>query len=439
MASTTSTSKPFSLAIVGGGISGLTLAITLLQYDVPLTIYEAASSFGEIGAGVAFGPNAGRAMELMSRKIYDAFMKCKTGNVWEAHHNSWFTIRVGDARKAGKDGYVKEGEKVGDALFEIPLTSGGGRGGVYRAHFLDELVKDVPEGVAKFNKRLVELNEAQDGSGDMVLHFADGTTAQHSAVIGCDGIKSKTRTWLLGKDDHAARAVFSGKYAYRGLIPMDEAVELLGEEVAQNSQLFLGYYGHLLTFPIQHGKTMNVVAFSSRDTWNDDKWVVATSKEQMEADFAEWGPHVQKIVGAMQKPDIWALFNHLPCSTYTKGRVCLLGDAAHATTPHQGAGAGMCIEDSYILANLVKEASRVEELEKAFFAFDAVRRERTQKLVKTSKEAGMLYDFELLGDDLDTIQDNLLNRMGWIWNVDLEKQLNQAKKIFFSEDKTRII
>lgn len=150
----------------------------------------------------------------------------------------------------------------------------------------------------------------------------------------------------------------------------------------------------------------------------------------MDADFAEWGPHVQKIVGAMQKPDVWALFMHPPCNTYTKGRVCLTGDAAHATTPHQGAGAGMCIEDSYILANLIKEANTVADLERAFQAFDAVRRERTQKNVTTSKEGGMLYDFELLGDDLDRIQENFLSRMGWIWQVDLEGQLEQAKKIY---------
>jgi salicylate hydroxylase len=257
MASTTSSSKPYSLAIVGGGIAGLTLAITLLQYDVPLTIYEAAPHFGEIGAGVAFGPNAGRAMELMSPKIYEAFMKCKTGNADNSKSDSWFTIRVGNARKEDKEGYVRKGKKVGDALFEVPMHSKGGRGGVYRAHFLDELVKDVSEGVAKFDKKLVDMNEAEDGSGDMVLKFADGTTAQHSAVIGCDGIKSLSRKWLLGRDNPASEAVFSGKYAYRGLIPMEEAVELLGKEAAENSQMYLGYHGHLLTFPIEHGHTMN--------------------------------------------------------------------------------------------------------------------------------------------------------------------------------------
>ena len=178
--------------------------------------------------------------------------------------------------------------------------------------------------------------------------------------------------------------------------------------------------------------TIAVVAFSSRDTWDDEKWVVTTSKEEMEADFKEWGPHVQKIVGAMQKPDIWALFQHPPCDTYTKGRVCLLGDAAHATTPHQGAGAGMCIEDSYILASLIKDANNADELQRAFGAFDQVRRERTQKNVKTSYEAGRMYDFELFGDDLDKIEDSYMHRMRWIWDVDLKAQLEQAQKIMRS-------
>jgi salicylate hydroxylase len=149
----------------------------------------------------------------------------------------------------------------------------------------------------------------------------------------------------------------------------------------------------------------------------------------MQADFAEWGPHVQKIIGAMQKPDVWALFGHPPCDTYTKGLVCLLGDAAHATTPHQGAGAGMCVEDSYVLANLIKDANNTEELKRAFHAFDQIRRERTQKLVTTSHEAGKLYDFELLGDDLDKIQENCMHRMDWIWNIDLDAHLALAQKI----------
>lgn len=429
--------RGYNLAIVGGGISGLTLAITLQRYNIPITIYEAAAHFAEIGAGVYLGPNAGRAMKLMSPKIHDAFLKTRTVNQWKEKEDSWFTIRVGDERKADKDGFVRPGKKVGDALFDVPIEAEGERGGVYRAAFLDELVKDVPEHVAQFGKRLVDLSNASDGSGDMVLHFADGTTAQHAAVVGCDGIKSKTRPWLLGKDDPAASAEYSGKYAYRGLIPMDKAIDLLGEEVAANSSIFMGHGGHILTFPVQKGKTMNVVAFNTSKTWDNEQWVVTTSKADMQSDFEGWGSQVQAIIGAMEKPDIWALFMHPRARTFTSGRLCLLGDAAHATTPHQGAGAGMCIEDSYVLAQLLKDAADVEGVQAAFKAFDHVRRERTQLNVETSKEAGMLYDLELFGGDLDKIEKSFLSRMQWIWQFDIEEQVKEGQKIMRGENKAR--
>ncbi|KAF2705604.1 mannitol 1-phosphate dehydrogenase 2 [Pleomassaria siparia CBS 279.74] len=436
MTSTETSSKPFNIAIVGGGISGLTLAIASLQHDIPITIYEAAHHFGEIGAGVSFGPNAARAMKLMSPKITDAFLKCRTHNVWDSKKDSFFTCRIGDDRKADKDGFVSPGKKVGDTLFDLRFTEPTESGGVYRAHFLDELVKSVPANITNFGKKLANIKDAEDGSGDVVLIFEDGTTAQHTAVIGCDGIKSRTREHVLGKDDPATRAVFSGKYAYRGLIPMDQAIELLGEDVAQNSNMFFGYHGHMLTFPIEKGKTMNVVAFNSRETWDDPNWVVTTSKEDMKADYSAWGSTVKTIVSAMQKPDIWALFMHLPASTFVKGRVCLFGDAAHATTPHQGAGAGQCIEDGLIMSNLLKEAKSVEDLERVFKVFEEVRKERGLKNVTTSKETGMLFDFELegLGDDLERFEKIYTERMRWVWDVDLEGEVEKARKIYLQKD-----
>ncbi|KAI0454986.1 mannitol 1-phosphate dehydrogenase 2 [Xylaria acuta] len=434
-----SSTKPFNFAIVGGGITGLTLAISLLKHNVPFTLYESAAQFGEIGAGVGFGPNAVTAMSLISPQMKEGYERCRTLQ-WESKQNVWFTTRVGDRRKAGADGETFEyagrpGWNVGDELFEIvypDLGNIGRVGGVHRAHFLDQLVKLVPPSVSRFGKRLVDITKAAADSEDVVLHFADGTTAQHTAVLGCDGIKSQTRKLLLGSDKY--NAVFSGKCAYRGLVPMTKAVEVLGEEKAQNTQIYFGYHGHILTFPIEMGKTMNVVAFASRESWTATDWVAKLSKEELLADFRTWGPTAIAIVSAMERHDVWALFNHPPAPTYygTQPRICLVGDAAHATTPHQGAGAGMCIEDCYILGNLIGEASTVDDLDKAFKAYDEVRRQRSQKIVTTSKEAGQLWDFELEGvlDDVDALKRNMETRMLWIWNADLPADLERAKAIF---------
>jgi salicylate hydroxylase len=174
-----------------------------------------------------------------------------------------------------------------------------------------------------------------------------------------------------------------------------------------------------------------VVAFSSRDTWDDPKWVVQTSREDMLEDYKHWSPKVRTLLGNLQSPDIWALFNHLPAPTYycTTPLVGLVGDAAHATTPHQGAGAGMCIEDVYILSAVLSECHSKDDIAKALNAYDAVRRPRSQKLVKTSREAGMLWEFEGLdvGDDLEKFEQNAMKRMDWIWDHDITQDLDRAR------------
>jgi salicylate hydroxylase len=267
----------------------------------------------------------------------------------------------------------------------------------------------------------------------MQIRFKDGSTAEADAVVGCDGIKSQVRRMLLGKDSPAARAQFTGKYAYRGLIPMDKAVDLLGDELARNSQMYFGYHGHMLTFPIERGKTMNVVAFKTSKTgkWEDERWVVPMKREEMEKDFEDWGQDVKSVLSLMEKTDLWALFDHPPAETYYRGRVCLLGDAAHASTPHQGSGAAMALEDAYVLSGLLGQVKEVDGIEEAFSVYDATRRERTQKLVITSREGGQMYELENkdISDDVEKLRHNLDSRQRWIWDHDLGKDMAKAREM----------
>ncbi|KAF2447513.1 FAD/NAD(P)-binding domain-containing protein [Karstenula rhodostoma CBS 690.94] len=432
---TTPPPKPFNLAIIGGGISGLTLAIALHARNIPTTVYESAASFGEIGAGVGFQPNFVRTMALIAPGIKEGFLRCSDNG--ESEPPKWFDVRIGDTRNADSGGFVREkdgrGIRLGDAIFTIPARPGPG-GGVHRAHFLDELIRLLPGGIAQFRKRLVGVTEG--GGGDAVLHFADGTTARHTAVIGCDGIKSRTREIVLGRDE--ARPLFSGKYAYRAILPMQKALEFLDDREATTPQMYCGYKRHVLTFPIANGTIFNrrtfvcLVAFSSRAEWTDPEWVVKTSREDMLADYADWTEKVKSIMANVKNPDIWALYNHAPARTFyqTRPRVCLLGDAAHASTPHQGSGAGMCIEDCYVLGELLGEISGADELEKAFRAYDAVRRPRALKLVETSRQAGMLWELEgPEGDDLDAFEKNAVTRMAWIWDHEIEQDLERAREL----------
>jgi len=184
-----------------------------------------------------------------------------------------------------------------------------------------------------------------------------------------------------------------------------------------------------------------VVAFASRLKWTEKDWVVKPSREELREDFKHWGTTVQSIIESLEKPNVWALFNHPPAPTYyrTEPLICLVGDAAHASTPHQSAGAGMCVEDAYMLSQLLSKCHSKADLEDAFHAYDQVRRPRTQRIVKTSKEAGRLWDFEgeNVGDDLVAMQQNAQNRMLWIWDFDIAQDLEKARFVMTSRAKNR--
>ena len=117
--------------------------------------------------------------------------------------------------------------------------------------------------------------------------------------------------------------------------------------------------------------------------------------------------------------------------TFYKGRVCIIGDAAHATSPHHGAGAGFCIEDSAILAELLKDdAVRSHaDLEAVFAAFDAVRRERCQWLVQSSRRIGDCYEWRAsgVGRDFKKIESEINERLGIISDIDIEGVCKDAK------------
>ena len=142
------------------------------------------------------------------------------------------------------------------------------------------------------------------------------------------------------------------------------------------------------------------------------------------------------ILSLIEKPNIWALFDHPPAPTYHyKGKICLLGDAAHASTPHHGAGAGMAVEDALILSKLLASIETEGELQHAFAAYDKVRRPRSQRLVASSRKMALVYDFEDEGTrhSIDAMGEFLLHAWDWIWNEDVEGQVEKAQKCLVRE------
>ena len=368
-------------------------------------------------------------MKACSPDIYEAFEKVATRNQWPEKKDVWFDF---------VDGYDKDAP-VGKEKKLFSLRNSDGNNAVHRAHFLDEVVKLVPEGITHFKKHLDTIEQLSP-EGKVTLKFHDGTTASADAVIGCDGIKARTRAWMLGGDDKPGAApVYTHKYAYRGLIPMQHAVAELGEDLAKNSHMHMGQDGHILTFPVNKGATMNVVAFyTAKDEWPDAKHLTKpTEKKHVYEDFKDFGPTVQKIIDLLDPNlDCWAIFDtgDHPMPAYNKGRACCLGDAAHATSPHHGAGAGICIEDAAVMAELLAEPQvakgGAKELEAAFQAFSNCRKERTQWLVQSSRRTGDLYEWraEGVGRDIEKIHAECKERDERIWEADIGEMVQEAKR-----------
>ena len=276
--------KPFSIAIVGGGIGGIALAVGLLHRGIPVQVYEAARAHAEIGAGIAFGPNSIRAMSLIDPAIKNAFDRLATKNEASEEEETWINFRsgFGDLEEIAKI-RTTDKDKTG-------LSS------VHRAHFLNEIAKLVPGNAVHFGKRLETIITGE--SGNFQLVFEDGSLATADAVIGCDGIRSRVRQVLLGKKTPTEDCCFTGKYAFRGLVPMSEAKSIIGDKLAGNSQMYLGHGGSVLTYPINGGETLNVIAFQTKDDgiWEHNEWVLPDKRHELMVAFEGWAPPVQNIL-----------------------------------------------------------------------------------------------------------------------------------------------
>lgn len=226
---------------------------------------------------------------------------------------------------------------------------------------------------------------------------------------------------------------------------MEKAVEKLGSYKAKNQHMHVGPKSHLLHFPVANQTLMNVVAFDTDpEEWRHEATVAPANHDDVEKVFACWGPTVRDIVSMFPAQlDKWAVFDTYdhPVPFYSRGQICLTGDAAHAAAPHHGAGAGCGIEDALCLADLMERAvtamqtgrlSKVEALSTAFSVYSNVRYQRSQWLVKTSHEVCEIYEWNdaETGQDADKCFQEIKQRSHKIWHFDYEGMLAEAAAKF---------
>ncbi|GLA75182.1 hypothetical protein AtubIFM55763_006449 [Aspergillus tubingensis] len=411
------------VAIVGAGIGGLALAIGLTNRGVSYTLYESAAQFSTVGAGIGLGPNALHAMELIDTRFRQLYNQISSGNLTPNKEHIAMEVLYAEEGFGAKRGWQP-------APFGAEFYT---RTSAHRRDLLEIMTSLIPQERVQFNKRVKHINQTGENS-KIIITFEDGSIVEADAVIGCDGVKGPTRQAVLGTlYPEKVQPVFSGKYVYRSIVPMADAQRLLGDH-AGDAKAFVSHKKNIMTFPISRGTELNVVAIKMMDgPWTHPQWTKDVTKEEMVADFAEVDQHLLKLLD-WAKPLQWSLWHHPDTPTYYNGRICLLGDSAHGTTPHQAAGAGQCLEDSLIMSHVLGLAKNRSEITHAFQVYDSIRRPRAQAVVTTSQEAGTLYTFThpQLGTDLAEIVANLNQRFLWIWDHDLKADIELAHRWFIA-------
>ncbi|TBU21578.1 FAD/NAD(P)-binding domain-containing protein [Dichomitus squalens] len=388
----------FRIAIVGAGLGGLLFALFLQKHaeDIEVDIYESAHELTELGAGVAMWP---RVWELIKYLGLEEEL-----------------LEISGSSRAGAPNFVfekaDEAQSVYIHTFPAPAQT------FHRADLQKLLAKHLRAyDRIQYAKRLASYTEPASESDPIVLKFRDGTEATCDVLVGCDGIKSAVRRTMYtrmadeaeanGQAEEATRLramndpIWSGCVAYRGLIPAGQ-LENSDRKEALVPRIVIGKHKNVVIYPISGGEIVNVVAFvetpGGRGTHYSGPWVSTSTTEEVAQQFSGWAPIIRTLVNSWTNPTVWAIHTAAELPTFVKGRVVLLGDAAHAMTPHQGSGAGQAFEDGLILSSLLAHPSvNLKTISRALKIYDDVRRPFAQNIQRVSDLTGSMYHLHEMG------------------------------------------
>nr|WP_087574868.1 FAD-dependent monooxygenase [Sphingomonas sp. CDS-1] len=348
------------IAIIGGGIGGLTAALLLIQRGFDVHIYERAPQLLELGAGLQLGPNAVRILHAIGLAGGLARIGCQAPQ---------FAIR---RWKDGEQIAAREQARF-EEIYGVPNYT------VHRGELLSLLLHEFPQERVHVSHACQSI--ADDGQ-QVRIGFANGREEVADLVIGADGIHSTIRAAIIGPD----KPLFSGFCAYRGIIPADR-FDRIGED--KRAACWLGPGAHIAHYPISAGALINVVGVVTEPSWTRESWFDQASKAEYLAHLQDWHPGLRAIVSALEDEEImkWALYDREPLPTWSRGRVVLLGDAAHAMLSFMGQGAAQAIEDGAVLARCLDTLAP----DIALSTYERTRRPRASQIQAASRANGVTF------------------------------------------------
>ena len=358
-------SKQQPVLVAGGGIGGLAAALALARKGFAVQVFEQGAEFREIGAGIQLGPNVYRMFEALG--LHDAIER------WSAHpeHLVMMDALTGDkvaSLPVGGDAYRK---RFGGYMYGVIH-----RGDLHQV-FLDACAAE-PNIELRVSRKVLRYEE----QGDRVrLHLEGGDAAEGCALIGCDGLWSVVRQQMLG--DGPPRV--SGHIAYRAVLPRAEVPDDLWQN---NVVLWAGPKTHLVHYPLRRGELYNLVAVFHSDRY-EEGWDVYGDPAELKRKFADERPEVKRLLDKIDVWKMWVLCDREPIREWSRGRVTLLGDAAHPMLQYLAQGANMAIEDAVVLAAYAELTGG--DFASAFQNYQEARYLRTGRVQITARYYGDIY------------------------------------------------
>lgn len=341
-----------TISIIGAGIGGLTTALTLKQKGLPVTIFESSAEIKPVGAGIIIANNAMQVFQKLGvhTKIEKAGNKISCMKITDPQLNN---LSVVDLTR-----YEKK--------FGVQNIA------IHRGELQKILANEVGYDKIKLSKRLARIERA----GLFKLSFEDNSVIESKVIIGADGIKSVVRNQLFqeGKLRHADQT------CWRGICGID-----LPEK-----------YHHELNEAWGKGKRFGFVKISDKKVY----WYaltnsknVTTFKKDLSELFKDFHADILDIISATYKEQIIVndIFDLQPIDKWQDENVCLIGDAAHATTPNLGQGACQAVEDAYVLGKLLDKGLIIAN---TFKAYEKARRKKVHTIVNASWKIGKLAQIE---------------------------------------------
>ena len=349
-----------SIAIVGAGIGGLCSGVFLSRLGFEVTIYDQASRFGRVGAGIQQTPNA---MKVHRKLGTEARLRQAAFQSPSGISREWDTGKITNELTLGD-----EVERRYGAPYLL----------MHRADLHAAIESVLPAGMVQFNRKLTGIDQ---NTHAVTLTFADGSRVTADAVIGADGVHSVIREWMLGPE----KPRFSGRVAYRTTYP----ARLLG--AAQITPVRTKWWGpdrHMVVYYVTANRDELYFVTSQPE---DAEWMTRESWSQkgdlkvLRDAYAGFHPEVRAIVEACPEVHKWALMERDPLPRWCEGRVTLLGDACHPMTPYMAQGAASALEDAAMLSRCM-EHTNADGVVQAFRRYEASRLPRTAEIQQTSSK-----------------------------------------------------